>query len=116
MAFYLKQLKKYIKKKQIKIFCHSFALNTYYHCILFMYVFFCICLLIQKIKRKKNCSLKTACFFSQPFRPEDQFIYADADLKDYGPINYKAASIYAQMKKVKEQQKLQEIYDKEDML
>lgn len=56
--------------------------------------------------------------FSQPFRPEDQFIYADADLKDYGPINYKQASIYAQMKKVKEQQKLQEIYDKqnEDML
>ncbi|CAH0598757.1 unnamed protein product [Chrysodeixis includens] len=55
---------------------------------------------------------------NKPFRPEDQFIYADADFKDYGPINYKAASIYAQMKKVKEQQKLQEIYDKEneDML
>ncbi|XP_063898407.1 hemicentin-2 isoform X15 [Helicoverpa armigera] len=55
---------------------------------------------------------------NKPFRPEDQFIYADADMKDYGPINYKAASIYAQMKKVKEQQKLQEIYDKqnEDML
>lgn len=53
-------------------------------------------------------------YFSQPFRPEDQFIYADADMKDYGPINYKAASIYAQMKKVKEQQKLQEIYDKQN--
>lgn len=35
-------------------------------------------------------------------------------MKDYGPINYKAASIYAQMKKVKEQQKLQEIYDKQN--
>lgn len=34
-------------------------------------------------------------------------------MKDYGPINYKAASIYAQMKKVKNQQKLQEIYEKE---
>ncbi|CAK1549321.1 unnamed protein product [Leptosia nina] len=55
-----------------------------------------------------------------PFRPEDQFIYADADMKDYGPINYKAASIYAQMKKVKNQQKMQEIYDEnhpdDDML
>ncbi|KPJ04323.1 hypothetical protein RR46_00779 [Papilio xuthus] len=54
-----------------------------------------------------------------PFRPEDQFVYADVDLKDYGPINYKAASIYAQMKKVKEQQKMQEVYDKQtddDML
>lgn len=58
----------------------------------------------------------TRTFFKKfkPFRPEDQFIYADADMKDYGPINYKAASIYAQMKKVKEQQKLQEIYDKQN--
>lgn len=53
-------------------------------------------------------------FFFQPFRPDDAFIYADADMKDYGPINYKAASIYAQMRKVKEQQKMQEIYDKND--
>ncbi|KPJ00621.1 hypothetical protein RR46_07211 [Papilio xuthus] len=56
---------------------------------------------------------------TKPFRPEDQFVYADVDLKDYGPINYKAASIYAQMKKVKEQQKMQEVYDKQtddDML
>ncbi|KAL4702256.1 hypothetical protein ACJJTC_005492 [Scirpophaga incertulas] len=51
---------------------------------------------------------------NKPFRPEDQFIYADADLKDYGPINYKAASIYARMKKVKEQQKLQEMYEKQN--
>ncbi|CAG9790130.1 unnamed protein product [Diatraea saccharalis] len=49
-----------------------------------------------------------------PFKPDDHLIYADADLKDYGPINYKAASIYAQMKKVKEQQRLQEIYDKQN--
>ncbi|CAH0718634.1 unnamed protein product, partial [Brenthis ino] len=58
--------------------------------------------------KESNSSYK-----SNPFRPEDQFIYADADMKDYGPINYKAASIYAQMKKVKNQQKLQEIYEKE---
>lgn len=70
----------------------------------------------KKKKQKKTAHLNFFLFFPQPFRPEDQFIYADADLKDYGPINYKAASIYAQMKKVKEQQKLQEIYDKEDML
>ncbi|VVD03800.1 unnamed protein product [Leptidea sinapis] len=50
----------------------------------------------------------------KPYRPDDQFIYADADMKDYGPINYKAASIYAQMKKVKDQQKMQEIYDKQN--
>ncbi|XP_039761639.1 hemicentin-1 isoform X2 [Pararge aegeria] len=50
---------------------------------------------------------------NKAFRPDDQFIYADADLKDYGPINYKAASIYAKMKKVKNQQKLQEIYEKD---
>lgn len=58
--------------------------------------------------RKTNSIL-----FLQPFKPDDQFIYADADLKDYGPINYKQASIYSQMKKVKEQQRLQQIYDKE---
>lgn len=57
--------------------------------------------------------LLTFCFSPQPYRPDDQFIYADADMKDYGPINYKAASIYAQMKKIKEQQKMQEIYDKQ---
>ncbi|XP_049882023.1 hemicentin-1 isoform X7 [Pectinophora gossypiella] len=50
---------------------------------------------------------------NKPFKPDDQFIYADADMKDYGPINYKAASIYAQMKKIKEHQKMQEIYDKQ---
>ncbi|XP_063370489.1 hemicentin-2 isoform X1 [Cydia amplana] len=55
---------------------------------------------------------------NKPFKPDDMFIYADADLKDYGPINYKQASIYSQMKKVKEQQRLQEIHDKQqdDML
>ncbi|CAH2061672.1 unnamed protein product, partial [Iphiclides podalirius] len=53
-------------------------------------------------------------FKNTPFKPEDQFVYADVDLKDYGPINYKAASIYAQMKKVKEQQKMQEVYDKQN--
>ncbi|KAI5639567.1 immunoglobulin domain-containing protein [Phthorimaea operculella] len=49
-----------------------------------------------------------------PFKPDDMFIYADADMKDYGPINYKQASIYAQMKKIKEQQRMQEIYDKQN--
>ncbi|CAG9116132.1 unnamed protein product [Plutella xylostella] len=49
---------------------------------------------------------------NQPFQLDDQLIYADADLKDYGPINYKAASIYSQMKKIKEQQRMQEIYEK----
>lgn len=83
-----------------------------------MYVFYIyIYVYSSKTKQKNKTALLTLfIIFSQPFRPEDQFIYADADLKDYGPINYKAASIYAQMKKVKEQQKLQEIYDKEDML
>lgn len=67
---------------------------------------------IQQCKKKtKNL---TSFFFSQPFKPDDQFIYADADMKDYGPINYKAASIYAQMKKIKEQQKMQEIFDKQN--
>ncbi|KAG7295111.1 hypothetical protein JYU34_022059 [Plutella xylostella] len=47
-----------------------------------------------------------------PFQLDDQLIYADADLKDYGPINYKAASIYSQMKKIKEEQRMQEIYEK----
>ncbi|XP_047999843.1 nephrin-like isoform X4 [Leguminivora glycinivorella] len=50
---------------------------------------------------------------NKPFKPDDMFIYADADLKDYGPINYKQASIYSQMKKVKEQQRMQEIYEKQ---
>lgn len=39
---------------------------------------------------------------AQAFRPDDAFVYADADLKDYGPIDYKAASIYARMKRVRE--------------
>ncbi|XP_077283214.1 hemicentin-1-like [Arctopsyche grandis] len=51
---------------------------------------------------------------NKPYRPEinDQLIYADADLKDYGPINYKQASIYARMKKIKEQQKIE--FDRKD--
>lgn len=53
---------------------------------------------------------------NKPFRPEDALIYADAELKDYGPIDYKAASIYARMKKIKEQQRLQEIRDREELL
>lgn len=53
---------------------------------------------------------------AKPFRPEDALIYADAELKDYGPIDYKAASIYARMKKIKEQQRLQEIRDREELL
>lgn len=52
-------------------------------------------------------------FSPQPFVPDDQLIYADAELKDYGPIDYKAASIYARMKKIKEHQRLQQIYDKQ---
>ncbi|CAH2233329.1 jg6242 [Pararge aegeria aegeria] len=59
------------------------------------------------------CQERHVHFLKKAFRPDDQFIYADADLKDYGPINYKAASIYAKMKVKKNQQKLQEIYEKD---
>lgn len=31
----------------------------------------------------------------------DDIVYADVDLNTYGPINYKAASIYALVKKQK---------------
>ncbi|KAI8433695.1 hypothetical protein MSG28_015692 [Choristoneura fumiferana] len=65
------------------------------------------------IRRSNSVQSSITINEAQPFKPDDQFIYADADLKDYGPINYKQASIYSQMKKVKEQQRLQQIYDKE---
>ncbi|KAH8335104.1 hypothetical protein KR074_007230, partial [Drosophila pseudoananassae] len=32
---------------------------------------------------------------------EDEFIYADLESQHYGPINYKAASLYAKVKKNK---------------
>lgn len=36
----------------------------------------------------------------QPFRPEfSDLNYADVDYRSYGPINYKAASIYAAAQK-----------------
>lgn len=45
----------------------------------------------------------------QPYRPEfSDLDYADVDYRSYGPINYKAASIYAAMKRKKESGKLEE--------
>ncbi|KAH8334993.1 hypothetical protein KR067_000320, partial [Drosophila pandora] len=32
---------------------------------------------------------------------DDEFIYADLESQHYGPINYKAASLYAKVKKNK---------------
>lgn len=50
----------------------------------------------------------------QPYRPEPNDLeYADVDYRSYGPINYKAASIYAAMKRNKTNNKLEE---KEDLL
>lgn len=50
----------------------------------------------------------------QPYRPEtNELEYADVDYRSYGPINYKAASIYAAMKRNKANNKLEE---KEDLL
>ncbi|KAH8258880.1 hypothetical protein KR038_011496 [Drosophila bunnanda] len=40
---------------------------------------------------------------------EDEFIYADLESQHYGPINYKAASIYAQVKKNKKTGALDEL-------
>ncbi|KAH8233853.1 hypothetical protein KR032_000185, partial [Drosophila birchii] len=40
---------------------------------------------------------------------EDEFIYADLESQHYGPINYKAASLYAQVKKNKKTGALDEL-------
>ncbi|XP_020816463.1 hemicentin-1 isoform X12 [Drosophila serrata] len=40
---------------------------------------------------------------------EDEFIYADLESQHYGPINYKAASLYAQVKKDKKTGALSEL-------
>lgn len=48
-------------------------------------------------------------FVLQPYKPEfSELDYADVDYKSYGPINYKAASIYAIMKKEKAKSKLED--------
>ncbi|EDV97315.1 GH16789 [Drosophila grimshawi] len=39
---------------------------------------------------------------------DDEFIYADLESQHYGPINYKAASLYAQVKKNKKTGALEE--------
>lgn len=53
-------------------------------------------------------------FYLQPYRPEtNELEYADVDYRSYGPINYKAASIYAAMKRNKTNNRLEE---KEDLL
>lgn len=48
----------------------------------------------------------------QPLSPlnfeDDELIYADLESQHYGPINYKAASIYAQVKKNKKTGALEE--------
>ncbi|KAJ8922097.1 hypothetical protein NQ315_004029 [Exocentrus adspersus] len=54
--------------------------------------------------------------FSKPYRPDPcDLEYADIDYKSYGPINYKAASIYAAMKRNKNNNKMEEV-NKEDLL
>ncbi|KMZ01268.1 uncharacterized protein LOC6739169 isoform X10 [Drosophila simulans] len=40
---------------------------------------------------------------------DDEFIYADLESQHYGPINYKAASLYSQVKKKKESGALEEL-------
>ncbi|EDW40284.1 GL24991 [Drosophila persimilis] len=42
-------------------------------------------------------------------RFDDEFIYADLESQHYGPINYKAASLYAQVKKNKKTGALEEL-------
>ncbi|KAL1502352.1 hypothetical protein ABEB36_007505 [Hypothenemus hampei] len=54
---------------------------------------------------------------NKPYKPDPcDLLYADVDYKsNYGPINYKAASIYAAMKRNKANNKMEEI-DKQDLL
>ncbi|XP_044729273.1 hemicentin-1 [Chrysoperla carnea] len=54
---------------------------------------------------------------NKPFKPEfSDLDYADVDYRSYGPINYKAASIYAQIKKVKDNKKMEEDKEYDDLL
>nr|CAI5826501.1 unnamed protein product [Callosobruchus analis] len=51
-----------------------------------------------------------------PYRPDPcELEYADVDYKSYGPINYKAASIYAAMKRNQNNNRLEEV-EKDDLL
>nr|XP_023026368.1 titin-like [Leptinotarsa decemlineata] len=53
---------------------------------------------------------------NKPYRPDPcDLDYADVDYKSYGPINYKAASVYAAVKRARNNNKLDEV-DKEDLL
>lgn len=55
-------------------------------------------------------------YFLQPFRPEPcELIYADTEYNPYGPIDYKAASIYAAVKRKKNDNNKPE-QNKEDIL
>jgi hypothetical protein len=55
-------------------------------------------------------------FHFQPYRPESSDLeYADVDYK-YGPINYKAASIYAAMKRNKNNNRMEEVNKPNDDL
>lgn len=55
-------------------------------------------------------------FSFQPYRPDPcDLEYADVDDRSYGPINYKAASIYAAMKRNRNNNRLDEV-DKEELL
>ncbi|CAH1980823.1 unnamed protein product [Acanthoscelides obtectus] len=57
--------------------------------------------------------------FFKPYRPDPcDLDYADVDYKSayyYGPINYKAASIYAAMKRNQNNNRLEEV-EKDDLL
>ncbi|KAH1018819.1 hypothetical protein HUJ05_006511 [Dendroctonus ponderosae] len=55
--------------------------------------------------------------FSKPYRPDPcDLVYADVDYKsNYGPINYKAASVYAALKRNKSNNRMEDI-DKQDLL
>ncbi|BFF98744.1 uncharacterized protein DMAD_06816 [Drosophila madeirensis] len=61
-----------------------------------------MCLLINQSKQNKKQPLNAARF-------DDEFIYADLESQHYGPINYKAASLYAQVKKNKKTGALEEL-------
>ncbi|KAH8394058.1 hypothetical protein KR200_007930, partial [Drosophila serrata] len=69
------------------------------------------CLRLFRVQSSRSKPSTTRIHFS-PLNTEnfeDEFIYADLESQHYGPINYKAASLYAQVKKDKKTGALSEL-------
>lgn len=74
-----------------------------YHCIIFLNQIGDGVLFFER-KKLILSSFVTMGLIFQPLGPDDlagDLEYADVDFRSYGPINYKAASIYALVKKQK---------------